>query len=36
MYFEKANVTTFIGQYFRNHLDDRTLVPDITWGILCK
>jgi hypothetical protein len=30
MYFEKANVTTFIGQYFRNHLDDRTLVPDIT------
>ncbi len=30
MYFEKADVTTFIGQYFRNHLDDRTLVPDIT------
>lgn len=30
MYFEKSDVTTFIGQYFRNHLDDRTLVPDIT------
>lgn len=30
MYFEKQDVTTFIGQYFRNHLDDRTLVPDIT------
>lgn len=30
MYSEKADVTTFIGQYFRNHLDDRTLVPDIT------
>lgn len=30
MYFEKADITTFIGQYFRNHLDDRTLVPDIT------
>lgn len=30
MYFEKTDVTTFIGQYFRNHLDDRTLVPDIT------
>lgn len=30
MYFEKADVTTFIGLYFRNHLDDRTLVPDIT------
>lgn len=30
MYFDKADVTTFIGQYFRNHLDDRTLVPDIT------
>lgn len=30
MYFEKADVSNFIGQYFRNHLDDRTLVPDIT------
>lgn len=30
MYFEKADVISFIGQYFRNHLDDRTLVPDIT------
>lgn len=30
MYFEKTDVATFIGQYFRNHLDDRTLVPDIT------
>ena len=30
MYFEQGDVTTFIGLYFRNHLDDRTLVPDIT------